>query len=45
MITGTLLRTEEITPRMLRLTFAVPGCERHEAIMDEYEAALERVGL
>jgi NADPH-dependent ferric siderophore reductase len=26
-ITGTLLRTEEITPRMLRLTFAVPGCE------------------
>lgn len=24
--TGTLLRTAEITPRMLRLTFRVPGC-------------------
>ena len=27
MITGTLLRTVQLTPRMLRLTFAVPGVE------------------
>ena len=28
--TGTLLRTAEITPRMLRLTFRVPGCRATE---------------
>ena len=26
-VTATLLRVAELTPRMLRLTFAVPGCE------------------
>lgn len=26
-ITGTLLRTTEVSPRMLRLTFSVPGCQ------------------